>query len=133
MNSRDKQFPKLIRWTEIRGIPKFLRNLFPADEGRITALEAFQAKFFIGAVQSDGTADTPFPTGWSCSNTGTGVYLVTHNIGSATGYVVSATIDDVTQGSIITTERDSNSFDVEITDATGALSNEGFNFVVIKS
>lgn len=90
-------------------------------------------KLYHGAVSSSGTADDPFPTGWSVSRTSEGAYVVTHNIGSSDGYTVQATVDDNTQANRIVIERDSNSFDVEITDETNAYDDAGFNFLVIEN
>ena len=45
---------------------------------------------FVGNVNSNGTASTPFPTGWSSSRITTGIYTITHNLGS-TNYAVVAT------------------------------------------
>lgn len=47
---------------------------------------------FGGTVNANGTAGTPFPSGWSVAHTGTGAYTVTHNLGT-TNYVVVITLN----------------------------------------
>lgn len=139
-NKEDPNLPKLIRWEEIRGIPARLASVFSVDAKRITDLEnavvALQTaigKIYIGSVTTAGVADNPFPTGWSVSRTSEGVYVVTHNFGDSDGYVVSPSLDDTTQGLTIVYERDSNSFDIEITDGSGVYDDANFSFIVIKT
>ena len=53
-------------------------SIFPANAN---------AKIFVGKVNSGGAA-VRLPGGWSSSRSGTGTYLITHNLGSAS-YVVA--------------------------------------------
>lgn len=86
---------------------------------------------YIGAVLgSTGASQNPFPTGWTSSRTSEGVYVVTHNLGDADGYVVAVSMDDTTQDNRVVYERDANSFDVEVTDETGAYDDGDFTFIV---
>jgi hypothetical protein len=87
---------------------------------------------YHGAMNSDGTAGNPFPSGWTSSRTSEGVYVITHNFGDSDGYTVQATIDDNTQANRVVIERDSNSFDIEVTDETNAVDDAGVNFMVIR-
>lgn len=87
---------------------------------------------FPGTFDSAGNAGTPFPSGWSISKTGTGSYLITHNLGN-TNYAVVATpfgfynvVQVASQGS--------NSFELYAVDrATGASANTAMNFVLTLS
>lgn len=146
-NTNSPEIPKLIRWEEIRGIPTRLSQFWKADDKRISDLEtsvvaltasiavldAFKDRFFIGAVNgSDGSTDSPFPTGWSSSRTSTGVYVVTHDFGDSDGYIVAPGLDDSSEGLSIVYERDSDSFDIEITDDAGNYEDANFTFIVVK-
>lgn len=88
----------------------------------------------VGYVNSGGSSGSPFPTGWSCSRTSAGVYSITHNIGSSSGYVAVATAlasSGATSAKI--GSRSSNSFTVRIFDDTGTLVDADFMFVVIRN
>lgn len=86
---------------------------------------------YIGAVVgTTGAPDTPFPAGWTSSRTSIGVYVVTHNLGNSNDYVVAISMDDTTQDNRVVYERDANSFDVEVTDETGAYDDGNFTFIV---
>jgi len=95
-------------------------------EGEVTGM-----KLYHGEVTSNGTAGTPFPTGWTASRTSEGVYLVTHNLSGSSDYTVQATMDDTTEANRVVIERDSNSFDIEVTDENGDPDDGGVNFIVI--
>lgn len=82
-----------------------------------------------GAFDSAGTAGTPFPTGWTVSKTGTGTYLITHNLGT-TSYTVAATplgFYNIVQ----VASRQSTTFELYAVDrGTGAASNTAMNFIL---
>lgn len=93
-----------------------------------------QPKIYTGYVASGGTFGVPAPSGWSVSNDGTGLYTVTHNLGT-TNYVVMVTplASLVKHASI--QARSSNTFQVRTasyTEATG-LENNDFMFVLYET
>ncbi len=71
---------------------------------------------------------TNLPTGWSSGSSGTGIYTVTHNLGT-TNYSIVATTYKILSffGLCYITAHDANSFSVE-TYANGGLNNMGFSF-----
>lgn len=91
-------------------------------------------RIYIGEVDgSDGSSGTPFPAGWSSSRTSTGVYVVTHNFDDSNSYIVAPAIDDTDEDVRLVYERDSDSFDIEITDkSTGNPTDADFTFAVFR-
>jgi len=86
-----------------------------------------------GYVNSNGTAGTPFPSGWSVALTATGRYTVTHNLGT-TNYVVLAIAADAAAVKYCTIEsRSTNSFIVRIANVTPALEDNAFMFVLFQT
>lgn len=84
---------------------------------------------FIGYVDSSGSAGTPFPSGWTVTRSGTGSYVVTHDIGN-TNYVFSLVpmSANVVSGS---TSRANNSFEADFYDNTsGSGVNTDFMFIL---
>ena len=87
---------------------------------------------YVGAFDSAGNTGTPFPTGWSLSKTGTGTYLITHNLGT-TSYAVVATPLGA-YNIVQVASRNSNTFELYAVDrATGGASNTGMNFILTLS
>lgn len=89
---------------------------------------AASVTLYSGRVTSAGSASTPFPAGWSVSNTGTGDYTVTHNLGTS-DYIIQMTADSAEHFVTVGT-RSSNSFTVSTEDDAGAADNSGFYFTV---
>jgi hypothetical protein len=84
---------------------------------------------YVGAFNSAGTTQTPFPTGWSLNKTGTGTYEITHNLGT-TSYTVTATPLGA-YNIVQVASRNSNTFELYAVDrATGSLANTGMNFIL---
>ena len=84
---------------------------------------------FAGAFDSAGDAGSPFPTGWTVSRTGTGNYLITHNLGTTEYSVVATPLG--TYNIVQVASRNSNTFELYSVDrATGNVSNTGMNFVL---
>ena len=84
---------------------------------------------FSGSVASNGTA-TSLPTGWTSTKDSTGVYTVTHNLGSASYAVVVTAVgpNNITNlnGAVA-----ANTFGVAIQDsATQTLNDKAFNFIL---
>jgi hypothetical protein len=73
-------------------------------------------------------------SGWTVTNPGTGLYTVTHNIGNASGYVVTLTAFG-TSGTVhvvnLASPLLSNTFDVTTFQA-GVLADTTFHFHVLK-
>lgn len=102
----------------------FLQDIF-------TYQGADQPVVFFGYVDDTGSEGTPFPSGWSSTSGSTGVYTITHNLGSSTAYVPLATALKSTLGlSAKIGSRSSNSFTVRIFDDTGTLTDSDFTFAV---
>lgn len=89
---------------------------------------------YAGRVDSDGSANTPMPAGWTTAKTATGIYVVTHNLGSAAYGVTFAVIS----GLFITIANlaviGANSFEVRfynhITGDTWSAANTPFSFIL---
>lgn len=81
-----------------------------------------------GLVNLDGTA-LVLPRGWSSASGGTGVYVITHNLGDA-AYTVVATADDTNGGNFVEriVNRGANSFQVITRNGAGTLSDVPFAF-----
>lgn len=84
---------------------------------------------FVGKVNNDGTEDNPFPTGWSSAKNATGDYTVTHNLGDNNYVVVFSTDDDDSVACLDL--RQSNSFNVTITDLAGVAADQDFYFILM--
>lgn len=86
---------------------------------------------FAGRVASAGTA-LRLPRGWSCTRTGTGVYVITHNLNLATNtYAVTATPSGTPgtgycSGMVLS----GNTFEIYFADTAGAAANMDFNFTM---
>jgi hypothetical protein len=81
---------------------------------------------YAGAVTSAGAAGTPYPTGWTASNTGTGNYVITHNLGT-TDYAITANGGTARE---ISVTANSNTVDVLTRDSSGTLTDGSFNFIL---
>lgn len=83
---------------------------------------------YCGAVTSGGTAGTPFPTDWTVSNTGTGNYLITHNLNNS-NYIIlltgsTAREAQYTGGSI-------NDVTILTRNSAGTLTDGSFSFILL--
>lgn len=90
------------------------------------------ASVYGGAVNSDGTAGTPFPSGWSSTKPSTGNYTITHNFGN-TNYTIAALSTDQIFLPVVF-QRNNN--DVKLTlhnIVTLSASDTAFNFIIFKS
>lgn len=70
------------------------------------------AATYAGFVGSDGSTGNSLPAGWSAARDSLGRYTITHNLGLANGYFVTAMIDNTaTPGRVVpsTTSRGANS------------------------
>lgn len=85
---------------------------------------------FGGKVNSDGTAGSPFPTGWTSSDLGSSYYEITHNLGT-TNYSIALTIY-ASVGFIILGAGDvaANTFRVRTFDTSSASSDRAFYFLL---
>lgn len=108
-----------------------------AEWGKLFLGETFtyqnieQPVIFYGYVNDDGTEGNPMPSSFSSSTSATGVYTVTHNLGTSTGYAVVATaLKSTLARSAKIGTRSSNSFVVRIFDDTGALQDSDFMFIL---
>jgi len=95
------------------------------ERGPVRNLEEFA---FAGSVAANGTVNK-LPPGWSSLKIGTGIYVVTDNLGlTATNHSVSA---DTNEGNVVTMERTvlaANSFQVITTTPSGAAADGSFTF-----
>ncbi len=103
----------------------------PTDDLNVVNRKYIVRKFYGGAVKSDGTALTPFPTGWSVSKpAGSGTYRVTHNLNLNNKYVVVTTPLAIVVGT--TQTLDVNSFDIYFYDsASKANTDTNWNFILM--
>lgn len=83
-------------------------------------------RVYSGAVNSDGTAGTPFPTGWTSATPGTGNYTVTHNL-STTSYVVVAMGGTARE---VQATRNANTIDFLTRNSAGTLADGSFTFIL---
>lgn len=99
----------------------------PAETGLIFGASA---STYGGKVNSDGTAGSPFPTGWTSSDLGSSYYEITHNLG-ITNYSVALTIY-ASVGFIILGAGDvaANTFRVRTFDTSSASSDRAFYFLL---
>lgn len=81
----------------------------PTDALHLTPKKYVDSRIIGGLVISDGTKGTPFPTGWTSSRSGTGTYVITHNL-NTTNYIVTANSATTTTASIQIVTVASNSF-----------------------
>lgn len=84
---------------------------------------------YIGMVNADGTAGTPFPTGWTSTQTATGRYQIDHNLGT-TDYVVVATIAGNSFVLLTVFDRNTNDFQVRITNTAVVFADADFYFTL---
>lgn len=86
---------------------------------------------FAGRVASAGTS-LRLPRGWSCTRTGTGVYVITHNLSlGANTYAVTATPSGAPgQGYCSGMALSGNTFEISFANTSGALANMDFNFTM---
>lgn len=80
-----------------------------------------------GYVNSNGTAGTPFPTGWSSSLTAH-LYTVTHNLGTANFAVCLTAFDAARVGEVHT--RTTTTFTCEFFDLSASLQDVPFMFLL---
>lgn len=111
---------------DIAGLTAFVQALIPAVVSTPTS-----SAIYSGYVVSGGTAGTPFPSGWTVSNLGTGAYQITHNLGT-TNYIVVATplIKSVVVRIVNIYSVASTTFDFEIFDASGTSQDIGVFFIL---
>jgi hypothetical protein len=86
---------------------------------------------FGGSVQSGGTANT-LPRGFTVSRTGTGIYVVVHNLAiTGTQYSVVATPTGAPgQGYCSGLVKSSNSFEIYFANTAGAAADMAFDFTL---
>jgi len=84
----------------------------------------------VGRVSSGGTLSGG-GTGWSATRTSTGVYEVTHNLGTSSYSVVACV--EASSGALMCKigARNSNNFTIRVNDETGTLTNAATNFHLI--
>lgn len=113
----------------------FSRDLTVGDD--LTVVDDFTYQGFIqpvmhfGYVNSGATMGTN-PSGFSVSSSATGVYTVTHNLGT-TSYSVICTPRASVVKNITVSVRDTNSFTVRISNLSDVLEDNDFMFVLAKS
>lgn len=83
---------------------------------------------YRGRVQSDGTASSGFPSGWTASRTSDGAYTITHNLGSGV-YVAVANVNGSADLTIYVTLQ-ANYFNVRIRDLSGVPTDSNFSFIL---
>lgn len=81
-----------------------------------------------GYVNSGASMGTN-PSGYSVSSGGTGIYTVTHNLGT-TAYAVTCTARASTVKNITVSARNSNSFTVRISNLSDVLEDNDFMFII---
>ena len=99
----------------------------------VGALPTYQASPVVpyaGVVNSDGTAGTPFPSGWSSTKNAGGDYTITHNLGTTSYSVVITAISggDLCKAATIS----SNTFRVFTFANGGTYTDTKFNFLLVK-
>lgn len=84
---------------------------------------------FSGRVASAGTA-LRLPRGWTCSKTGTGVYVITHNLGLAanTYSVIATPSGSPGTGYCSGMALSGNTFEIYFANTSGSAANMDFNF-----
>jgi hypothetical protein len=87
-----------------------------------------QPVVYWGYVEDDTTVSDD-NGGFSCSSSATGVYQVTHNLGT-TNYVVTCTARASTVKNITVSSRSSNSFTVRIANLSDVLEDNDFMFIL---
>lgn len=87
------------------------------------------ATVYFGSVALGGTANTPFPNGWSVGTSGTGFYQITHNL-LTTNFIVLATMIGVA-GTIRVNTTSSTQFEIAITNTSASSVNSAFYFILI--
>lgn len=80
---------------------------------------------YAGASTSGGTGT--LPTNWSISKS-TGVYTITHNLGTA-NYSVAVALDDGSTG-VITVAYNTNTFVVRTFNMSSSLEDRAFHFIL---
>lgn len=86
-------------------------------------------RVFHGYVNADGTSGTPFPSGWSISNSSTGVYVVTHDL-STNFYSVVIVPKASTVKNCTISSRGVDTFTARIANLSDALENNDFMFIL---
>jgi len=79
-----------------------------------------------GSVSSTGAA-LSLPRGWTSTKSSTGVYVVTHNLGT-TAYGVSASANSINNVNVERVITASNSFTVVVTNTLNVLTDDAFVF-----
>lgn len=88
-----------------------------------------QDKMYAGLVTSTGDEGTPFQSGWTSSTTGTGFYVITHNLGH-TNYVPIVFPYSSQVRSANVTSLGTTSFTVNIKNSGGTDTDNAFYFMV---
>ena len=83
---------------------------------------------YCGDVTSAGAAGTVFPTGWTVSNTGTGNYLITHNLG-VVNYIILLTGSTARECNYTTVQ--ANDVVILTRNSAGTLADGSFSFILI--
>lgn len=85
----------------------------------------------FGIVLSDGTAGTPFPTGWTTTYVATGDYRVNHNLGT-TKYAVLVSAASTLLGVFNVGTASGVYFEVLASDLSGVAHDAKFSFQLLK-
>jgi len=98
--------------------------------GTFTYRSYSQPVALCGYVNSGASAGTPFPSGWGVSSGGTGLYTVSHGLGT-TNYVVTCTARASTVKNITVSARNPNDFQIRIANLADVLENNDFMFTMM--
>lgn len=114
--------------TTAEGIADMLAVLGLCGTGSFTGGQTIYAGYIDG---SDGSTII-LPAGWSATRDGTGAYTVTHNLAlGENGYVVVASMRDITAGYAVVEDISTNDFEIEVYDDAGAANDEDFTFIMV--
>lgn len=82
-----------------------------------------------GVVASNGTAGTPFPSGWTSQATATGIYVITHNLGHS-NYAVVAWAYSTAVRAVNLSNKGTTAFTVTVKDSGGTDTANAFEFIL---
>jgi hypothetical protein len=84
---------------------------------------------YPGHIDSSGSTLSPIPAGWSCTRVSTGLYRVTHNLGTMS-YAVTATA--VGNPYVLAIDQIATTyFQINIHNLSNSLVNNEFEFILI--
>lgn len=94
---------------------------------------------YSGRVNSDGSAGTPFPPGWSITHNSTGIYQITHNLNADYTLVCTLYTAGASRIAVLNIRAQGvNNFDIyifeeSVTPGSWVSRDIGFEFVLIES